>query len=397
MNTEMDLKKDISKNLVRLEHLYNNGVNQIKLNFNYKIDYDLLPIIKTINGVKWSKSCKCWYVENNRDNLKNILKCLSDNKVYVDKESFFKKAEKKRENLVCQNKQTYITKLEPPNKIELLKECPKEFTEKLVLLRYSENTIKTYKYMFRDFLNFFPDKNIDDISDNDIKKYQLFLVREKNVSESSQNQSINAIKFYYEKVKHGYKKNYELERPRRSSKLPLVLSQEEVVDIFSQITNLKHKCILFTIYSSGLRISEVINLKIADIDSQRFVINIRGGKGKKDRQSLLSDKLITLLKEYYIEYKPKDWLFEGAGGGQYSTRSIDNLLKHAVNKTKIIKNVTPHTLRHSFATHLLEQGTDLRYIQSFLGHSSSKTTEIYTHITVKGLQKIKSPLDSLGI
>jgi site-specific recombinase XerD len=152
-----------------------------------------------------------------------------------------------------------------------------------------------------------------------------------------------------------------------------------------------------TIYSAGLRISEAINLEIKDIDSQRMQIRIVQAKGNKDRYTLLGNKALEILRKYVAEFKPKVWLFEGRDGEQYSRRTITEILKKSVEKTNIKKRITVHTLRHSFATHLLEAGTDIRYIQSLLGHSSGKTTEIYTHITTKGFDQIKSPLDRLKI
>ena len=150
-------------------------------------------------------------------------------------------------------------------------------------------------------------------------------------------------------------------------------------------------------YSSGLRLGELINVKITDIDSSRMQVRVEQAKGKKDRYSLLSVRLLEVLREYFREYKPKEWLFEGANGGQYSVSSIQAIMKDSIKKAGIKKKVSVHTLRHCFATHLLENGTDLRYIQSLLGHSSSKTTEIYTHVTTKGFDQIKSPLDNLDI
>jgi len=180
-------------------------------------------------------------------------------------------------------------------------------------------------------------------------------------------------------------------------RLPAVLSEEEVISILRQIINLKHKCIIYLIYSGGLRLSEVVHLKISDIDSHRKVITINGAKGKKDRISLLSDAVLALLREYYKQYKPKEWLFEGQKGGKYSPKSVQKIFQAACIKSGIKKHATIHTLRHSFATHLLEHGTDLRYIQELLGHKNSKTTEIYTHITKKGWDKIESPIDYLEI
>ncbi|MCK9400098.1 MAG: tyrosine-type recombinase/integrase [Bacteroidales bacterium] len=225
----------------------------------------------------------------------------------------------------------------------------------------------------------------------------LYLIEHRDISISYQNQSINAIKFYYEQVLGRLVKSYHIQRPRRERKLPNVLSEEEVQMILNNTDNLKHKAILSLIYSAGLRRSELINLQPTDIDSKRMYVIIRGGKGNKDRYSILSEKVLILLRKYFRKYKPFNWLFEGQFGGQYSASSIQNILKNAVAKARIKKKVTVHTLRHCFATHLLEHGVDLRYIQELLGHKNAKTTEIYTHITQRGLGKIKSPLDNLDI
>ena len=194
----------------------------------------------------------------------------------------------------------------------------------------------------------------------------------------------------------GRRKFYFIDRPNKEKTLPSVLSTQEVIDILKQTENIKHKAILMTIYSAGLRISESINLKFKDIDSDRMQIRVEQGKGKVDRYSLLSKRTLMILREYYKQYRSTVWLFEGVKKGeQYSTRSIQQVFQDAVHKAGITKDVSVHTLRHSFATHLLENGTDLRYIQSLLGHANSKTTEIYTHITTKGFDQIKSPLDTL--
>jgi site-specific recombinase XerD len=251
--------------------------------------------------------------------------------------------------------------------------------------------------MFTEFINHYEDKAIDDITEPMIMDFLLYLVNTRHVSTAYQNQSINAIKFYYERVMGGKRKIYNINRPREEQYLPEVLSSEEITKIINATENLKHKVVLMTIYSSGLRIGEAINLKIKDIDSARMQVRVEQGKGKKDRYTLLSVKNLELLRRYFLEYKPKFWLFEGANGEIYSKKSIQMILKKAVEKVGIKKHITVHTLRHSFATHLLEAGTDLRYIQSLLGHANSKTTEIYTHITTKGFDQIKSPLDNLNI
>lgn len=256
--------------------------------------------------------------------------------------------------------------------------------------------MKGYLYYNRDFLNFI-NKKPSEITDSDIKDYLLYLAEEKQSATSTLNQAINALKFYYGTM---LKKKflYDIKRPRKDKKLPVVLSAEEVAKILNSADNLKHKAILMLVYSAGLRVGEVVKLKPEDIDSKRMLIHIKGAKGRKDRYTLLSEKTLEVLREYWRQYKPDIWLFEGARAGRYlSTRTVEKILEHACEKANIRKDVSVHTLRHSFATHLLEGGTDLRYIQELLGHTSSKTTEIYTHVSTKSLGKIKSPLDSLEL
>ncbi|MEA3295667.1 MAG: site-specific tyrosine recombinase/integron integrase [Patescibacteria group bacterium] len=270
---------------------------------------------------------------------------------------------------------------------------PNGYLEKLEQKRYSNNTINTYTAYLKDFIYEFKNQNIASLSKSSINTYILKLVKQDNISASQQNQRINSIKFYYEKVLGREKQYYEIHRPRKEYKLPKVLSKNEVKEILNSSNNIKHHCILILIYSAGLRRSELINLKVSDIDSERMVVSINGAKGKKDRVSLLSRNTLNLLRKYYKEFKPEMYLFEGMKGGKYSPTSVAKVLKNAAKKAGIHKNVTPHMLRHSFATHLLEQGTDLRYIQELLGHSSSKTTEIYTHVSKKAIDKINNPVD----
>jgi integrase/recombinase XerD len=188
----------------------------------------------------------------------------------------------------------------------------------------------------------------------------------------------------------------KIHRPKRSKVLPNVLSKEEIKLILNAHSNIKHKMMLSLIYSCGLRRSELINLKPQDIDSKRNIVLLKNAKGKKDRITPLSPIILEMLRNYYNGYKPKTWLFEGQiVGEQYSEQSLQSVLKQALQKAGITKPVTLHWLRHSYATHLLESGTDLRYIQELLGHSSSKTTEIYTHVSTKSIQQIKSPFDDL--
>ena len=276
------------------------------------------------------------------------------------------------------------------------KEAKEKYNQLLELKNYSKATLKSYGYCFDLFLEHFKKVDINTLTKEDITDF-LYKEHQKGLSYGYQNQIINAIKFYYEKVLGRKRELYDIPRAKRPIKLPTVFSEEEITQLIGQIDNLKHKSILYLIYSAGLRISEAVNMKIADIDSKRNLIHVKGAKGKKDRTTLLSQKLLVMLREYYVQYRPGIYLFEGQSGGMYSIKSIQKTFNKALEKSGIRKKATVHSLRHSFATHLLEHGTDLRYIQQLLGHNSSKTTEIYTHITKKGMDKIKSPLDNLEV
>jgi site-specific recombinase XerD len=277
------------------------------------------------------------------------------------------------------------------------KKALRDFANLLLQKRYSPNTIKIYTHYFKKFLEDIDGHEAKNISPEQINRYILHLIKSEGLSGSLQNQVINALKFYYEKVLKREKLHLDIERPKKSRILPNVLSTREIETILNQIDNIKHKCLIALIYSSGLRRSEVLSLKINDVDSGRMLIKIRNSKGNKDRYSILSKNVLNLLREYYQEYKPNIWLFEGQKGFQYSATSVQKVFQVAVKKAKLNKTVSLHTLRHSFATHLLEQGVDLRYIQTLLGHQSSKTTEIYTHVSTNNFSKIKNPLDDVKL
>ncbi len=342
---------------------------RIALLFEY--DTDIINIIKRIDGRKWSASQKYWHIPYSKNYVSKL------NNKFKGKLSFIDKKQKERIN----------------SDINI----PAEYMETLKLKNYSEPTIKTYRLHFLRFLKYYSHFDLKDITYEQIREYLLYLVEMKEYSTSAQNQAINSIKFYYEKVLGKPVEKYYVPRPRREKKLPEVLSEEEVTRILKEIKNLKHKCIIYLIYSSGLRLSEVVHLNIGDIHSDRNQIFIRSAKGNKDRYGILSNTVIELLREYYKNYKPLKWLFEGKPGEQYSKRNIQDFFKKAVNRSGVIKRATIHTLRHSFATHLLEHGTDIRYIQELLGHRSTRTTEIYTHVSNVAKNKIISPLDNLKL
>lgn len=268
--------------------------------------------------------------------------------------------------------------------------------QKLVLKGYSESTVENYKSAFSKFLKFFESRKLPELSKEDIEGFVYLQVSKYKLSESSQNCLINAIKAYYEHVLGKPREYYEIQRPKRSKTLPNVLSKEEVALLIKSTSNIKHRAILLTIYSAGLRISEALKLRICDVHSDEGYLFVKGAKNKKDRKTVLSSVLLYELRSYYKVYRPSYWLFEGQEGGQYSAASIQAIFRKAVKASNINPWATVHTLRHSFATHLLQSGTNLRMIQVLLGHSSSTTTEIYSHILAISNKNVVSPLDSLS-
>jgi site-specific recombinase XerD len=359
---------------IRLRTGYLKGIKVVWIGFEY--DYSLIKIIRSIPYSRWHKMKRSWYIPLRYFSLDGFTRRLGQ-----------------QASISISNTEVTPKKKSPQDNSSRI---PEEYIRLLQQKRYSQSTVKTYTSYFRQFQDYFNNRNLKGITVYQINSYILEMVIQCGISPSQQNQRINAIKFYYEKVLGRPRGHYKLERPKKDKRLPTVLTKEEVNLLLTSIDNLKHRCILSTIYSAGLRRSELINLKVSDIDSQRNLIKIRGAKGKKDRHSLLSGKLIELLGEYYRVYCPNVWLFEGQHGSQYSATSIAKILKKAVKKTGIQKHITPHTLRHSFATHLLEQGTNLRYIQELLGHEDPKTTQIYTHVATKEISKIRNPMDDFN-
>lgn len=269
------------------------------------------------------------------------------------------------------------------------------FVQLLQVKRYSTSSIETYVNAFRQFLTHFINADVDLLNKKQIEHYINFMVTDRKISVSYQKQLVAAIKFWYQDVL-GKKMQLDYLYPDRGEfKIPVVFSQAEVKLILANSENLKHKAILATVYSCGLRVSELTNLKITDIDSNTMTVTIRQSKGNRDRVVVLAEKLLVLLREYFKEYKPKDYLFEGRANGRYSERSVQQILKQILTKLKINKQGSVHSLRHSYATHLIEQGTDVRFVKDLLGHKSIKTTLIYTHLTDPAKRKIKSPLDNL--
>lgn len=271
-----------------------------------------------------------------------------------------------------------------------------KFKQWLRSRRYSESTLITYSEALKSFLVFFREKSITEITNEDVIIYNNDYILKNNLSVSYQNQIVNAIKLFFRTIHDSKIEINKIHRPKRAKVLPNVLSKEEIKLILNAHSNVKHKTMLSLIYSCGLRCGELLALQPIHIDSKRNIVLLKNSKGKKDRIAPLSPKILEMLRNYYKVYKPSIYLFEGqTKGQQYDARSLQQVLKQALQKSGITKPATLHWLRHSYATHLLESGTDLRYIQELLGHSSSKTTEIYTHVSTKSIQQIKSPFDDL--
>jgi len=282
-----------------------------------------------------------------------------------------------------------------PKKVSTV--VPQRFHQQMRLQRYSANTQRAYASVLGKFIQYYPRIAPENITAEQVRDYLVYLVEVQQCSAAYQRQAINAIKFYYGEVLQRPLAELAIPSPRQKKRLPVVLSEAEVSLLLAQIHNLKHRAMIYCLYSAGLRRSELLNLKPMDIDSQRNCIVVREAKGNKDRLTLLSSVCLDLLRDYFRAYRPKDYLFEGVEGGAYSSTSLRKVFQRALLSSGIKKKATLHTLRHSFATHLLERGTDLRYIQVLLGHSSSKTTEIYTHMTAKGFEGVTSPLDCLEL
>ncbi|MFN5444634.1 MAG: site-specific tyrosine recombinase/integron integrase [Crocinitomicaceae bacterium] len=367
-----------------------NTYNQTnKVVYKFKENETLLNTLKNqIQGFHWNSELKSW-ISPYYPALKKELFQLLRGRYWLDYSGMEMKTPINKVQIQTQN--PVLSPLTEEHKLHLEK-----FNQYLLSKRYSPSTIKTYKETVSTFLRFFSSKPISEINHNDLIVFNNQYIIQKNLSNSYQNQVVNALKLFFQIIENKKIVVELLHRPRREKKLPNVLSKEEVKAILEAPKNIKHQAMLSLIYACGLRRGELLNLTLKDIQSNRNLLLIRQAKGKKDRVVPISPKLIELLRSYYKEWKPITWLFEGQfPNTQYSAKSLESVLKQSLTKAKIGKPVSLHWLRHSYATHLLENGTDLRYIQELLGHRSSKTTEIYTHVSTSIIKMIKSPFDDL--
>ncbi len=340
--------------------------NQEIIRIIFPYDLKLIEHLKKFSKAKWSSSNKNWYVPDNTFYRKLFG---------LEPKSLGKSA---------------LSGIHPVNLPSL-----ERFTEQLQLKAYSPNTIRTYVSEFAQLLITIKSFSVDELNAERLRSYFLFCIKNLKMSENALHSRMNAIKFYFEQVLKRENFFIQIPRPKKPSTLPKALSTNDVKKMLSNIENKKHQLLLKMCYGMGLRVSELVNLKITDIDSNRMQVLVCRGKGKKDRYVNLPETLLKQLREYYKEYKPKKFLFEGHYGGRYAVRSVQQVFKNAMKKVKINKKIGVHSLRHSYATHLIEHGTDIRFVQELLGHKDIKTTMIYTQLTDQTKRKIKSPLDNL--
>lgn len=372
---------------ISLIHLIIDDHKQIGIKFKH--DPRLKQLTSSIEGIQWSDEFGIYYLPNRKENLSKVMATFKGI-AWVNLQYFTGEHKGKQENII-DLKDLRFRKL-PDN----WRTCPTAYIDKLELRNYALSTARTYVYLFEQFINYYKSVALVAISEEEVRKY-LLMMRHHGMSDSKINQAINAIKFYYEGVMGMPNRFYSIERPAKAHKLPTVLSKEEIGLMIEKTQNIKHRVVIGLLYGAGLRRGELLNLKIGDVDSKRMVLTIKEAKGKKDRIVGLSQKLLDVLRIYYLAYKPKSWLIEGKWNRQYSGSSVAMVVDAAAKRAGIEKKVVPHMLRHSFATHLLEDGIDLRSIQVLLGHNSSRTTEIYTHVATNHLIKIKSPFESLNL
>jgi integrase/recombinase XerD len=376
-----------------------NGEQRISLRFPY--DDDLIRIVKQIGDVRWSTHLNYWHFPDNGNPIPDLLRLFRGH-AFVDISALIRKRpERSSAGKTGEGNDKALKKGFEEDKNPSLSENATRDIEKfrkwLQSGRYPETTVKIYTGMVAVFLKFISPKEATECKSEDLVRMVDEYIIPKGLSHSYQNQMVSAVKKFYEKIHRSVIDPGEISRPRPQHRLPNVLSKDEVKKVLDSVINEKHRVMLCLVYGCGLRRSEVLELKPDDIDRDRKLLGIRQSKGFKDRLVPISDKLIGMVDNYILHYKPFIYLFEGQiRGKKYSPESLEKVFRTAYERAGLKKkDITLHGLRHSYATHLLEAGTDLRYIQALLGHKSSRTTEIYTHVTMHSIEKIRSPFDDL--
>ena len=383
---------------IQLKPLLHCNAEQIGIFFEK--DKGINDVVKRIKGIKWSQTHSCWYVplsDGAYKELLNTVRGFAAMDVTALKEYLAKR--KKIASASVETSKTNSKKLLATSTAwNLCKEnlaALEKFIEQLKLKAYGASTIRTYRSEFLQLLQLLEQKPVNELTPDDLRRYMVY-VMEKGLSENGAHSRINAIKFYFEQVLKREKFFWTIPRPKKAQQLPGVLNKEAIASALNAVDNLKQKTILMLTYACGLRVSEAVSILISDIDSKRMILHIKNAKGKKDRIISISPTILVMLRAYYNEYKPKKWMFEGQYEGEhYSIRSIQTVLQTAKKKAGILTPGGMHSLRHSFATHLLDKGIDVVMIQKLLGHNNIKTTLRYLHVTNKDLSKILSPIEDI--
>lgn len=339
--------------------------------------------VRGLEGVRWSRTKRCWYLPDNEVNRKILER--------AKEQTFREEVPMKDAASEMARGKDALVRIYAVNAHVLV-----NLEVQLRLKGYSESTIRTYRSETAQLLQLIKNRPADGLNSDDLRRYLLYCASQLRLSESTLHSRINALKFYYEQVLGREKMFFEIPRPKKPLQLPRVLSREQVIDMVNSIENLKHRTMVLLAYGCGLRVSEVIGLRVSDIDGDRRVLLVRRSKGKKDRIVGLSPVLLILLREYYRKYRPSEYLFEGqVKGTMYSKRSLQKVVETAKARVGIKKDGSVHLLRHSFATHLLDRGTDVVMIQKLLGHNDLKTTMRYLHVSNRDLQNILSPIEDI--
>ncbi len=395
----------IQKPGIVLSLIQHRNDKRIMLDFAYSSK--LNNLVRKLKGCRWSQTLHCWHIPCLPDAVNQLRSAVKDiapldtstlrQQLTILKTNPAPAAAPIKKALPVA---AIVTKAKAPHP-QLSNENQQAIADlvaQLQLKAYSPSTIKTYRTEFGIFVQTIKSKPAKSITPDELKRYLLYCINELKLTENTIHSRLNALKFYYEQVLKREKFFFEIPRPKKQYLLPKLLNETEIRKLFNALSNKKHKAMLFTAYSAGLRVSEIVALKITDIDSRRMQILISQGKGKKDRYVNLSPVLLDILRNYVSSYQPKPnyYLFESATTGvAYPIRTVQQIFTNAKNQAGIKKEVGIHSLRHSFATHLLDKGTDIKYIKDLLGHFSIKTTERYLHVSTQQLVNIVSPFDDL--
>jgi len=363
---------------ITLKRVAYKSIDSIQLFFKY--DDELLSIIRNLKVFKWSASQKCWHCSFSINNLKLIRNTFEGIATIVETKSLY---------IVPALKSKKTIRILTKENSEILS----SFTKYLKGKRYSKSTVETYSYFIADFLEYLKTKPLKEITNRDVELFVEDVFIPKGFSINTHRQFVSSIKLFKSFYPECNIEELNLDRPKKSRFLPVVLSQEEVIEIISCTKNLKHRAIIAMLYSCGLRVGELINLELHHIDIDRKQVSIKNSKGRKDRYVTMAESIIPLINNYILTYKPVKFFVEGNPNKKYTAGSVRAFLKKSCQLARITKKVTPHTLRHSYATHLLEGGTDIRLIQTLLGHNKPETTMIYTHVSKRSLDRITNPLD----